>query len=253
MSKKIINNKKEIENKYIIEVNNLTKKFGDVIANNNITFKIKKGERLAIIGANGAGKTTLVEQLIGVSKPTSGEIKYNFKFNKTPQEKMGMQFQDSSYPDGLSVKDIIDFSLEVYASDIPKKVLKEMLKKFQVEKFYKSKAKGLSGGQQQKLNVLLAILHHPEIVVLDEISTGLDISAREEIVSYIDGITKKDEITTILISHQMSEVERLCSRVIFLESGKVKFDEPIKNIISKYGSLDAFSREIIRKEIESEK
>ena len=236
-----------METKNIIEVNNVTKKFGGKIANNKISFKIKRGERVGIIGENGAGKTTLVEQLIGVSKPTSGKIKYNFSYQKTPQEKMGMQFQESSYPDGLSVKDIIDFSLEIYGSNINKKSLDEILDKFQVSDFYKSKAKGLSGGQQQKLNVLLAIVHNPEIVILDEISTGLDISAREEIVGYVDRITKEKKMTTIMISHHMSEIQRLCSRVIILSKGKIFMEETISNIKKKHGSLDNLMRNIINK------
>ncbi len=230
----------------ILEIKNLTKKFGKNIANNNISFSIKKGERVGIIGANGAGKTTLVEQIIGTLKPTSGEINYNFKYKKTPQEKMGMQFQESSYPVGLTVKDVIDFSLEIYGSNIDKKDLNDMLKKFQVMSFYKSEAKGLSGGQKQKLNVLLAIAHNPEIVILDEISTGLDISAREEIIGYVDDITKTKEMATILISHNMNEIERLCSRVIILSKGEVFMEETIKNIQKKHKSLGNLMRQVIK-------
>ena len=235
-------------NTKIIEVKDLIKKFGNKVANNKISFDVYKGERLGIIGANGAGKTTLVEQLIGVSKPTKGEIKYNFKYLKTPQERMGMQFQDSSYPEGLTVKDIIDFSLEIYGSQLKKSELMDMLKKFQIEDFYKAKAKGLSGGQQQKLNVFLAIIHKPEIVILDEISTGLDISAREEIIGYIDEITTKEKMTTILISHQMAEIERLCSRIIVLSKGKILYDDSIVNLKKKFKSLELLARDVIHKE-----
>ena len=235
-------------NTKIIEVKDLVKKFGNKVANNKISFDVYKGERLGIIGANGAGKTTLVEQLIGVSKPTKGEIKYNFKYVKTPQERMGMQFQDSSYPEGLTVKDIIDFSLEIYGSQLKKSELMDMLKKFQIEDFYKAKAKGLSGGQQQKLNVFLAIIHKPEIVILDEISTGLDISAREEIIGYIDEITTKEKMTTILISHQMAEIERLCSRIIVLSKGKILYDDSIVNLKKKFKSLELLARDVIHKE-----
>lgn len=230
----------------IIEVKNLFKQFGNNVANNNLNFKINKGERVGIIGANGAGKTTLVEQIIGTSKPTSGEIIYNFDYKISPQEKMGMQFQDSSYPGGLSVKDIIDFSLEIYGADINQNDLNSMLNRFQVSSFYKSNAKGLSGGQQQKLNVLLAIAHNPEIVILDEISTGLDISAREEIVGYVDEITRERNMTTILISHHMSEIRSLCNRVIILAKGEIWYDGPIKELESKHGSLDDVMKQIIK-------
>ncbi len=235
--------------KPIIEVKDLVKKFGHKIANDHISFSIQKGERVGIIGANGAGKTTLVEQIIGTSKPTAGEIIYGFEYKKTPQEKMGMQFQTSSYPEGLTVKDVIDFSLDIYGSTIKQKDLEELLKVFQIHDFYKAKAKGLSGGQQQKLNVLLAIAHNPELVILDEISTGLDILAREEIVGYVDKITRAKNMTTILISHHMSEIEMLCDRVIILSQGKIKAEDSINNIQKKHGSLGEFMKEIIGEEL----
>lgn len=235
-----------MELKPIIEIKNLYKEFGNVVANKNLNFTLYKGERVGIIGANGAGKTTLVEQIIGTSKPTRGEINYNFEYEKSPQEKMGMQFQDSSYPTGLTVKDIIDFSLEIYGANINQEELKKMLDRFQVSSFYKSQAKGLSGGQQQKLNVLLAIAHDPEIVILDEISTGLDISAREEIVGYVDEITRDREMTTILISHHMSEIKRLCNRVIILAKGEIWYDGPIDKLEQEHGTLDEIMRQIIK-------
>lgn len=235
----------------IIEVKDLVKKFGHKIANDHINFKIYKGERVGIIGANGAGKTTLVEQIIGTSKPTSGEIIYGFKYNKTPQEKMGMQFQTSSYPEGLTVKDVIDFSLDIYGSDIKMEELNELLRIFQVQDFYKAKAKGLSGGQQQKLNVLLAVIHSPELVILDEISTGLDILAREEIVGYVDKLTRAKHMTTILISHHMSEIETLCDRVIILSQGKIKAEDTIEKIKKEHGSLGEYMKQIIGDELKA--
>lgn len=238
--------------KVMIEVKNLTKKFGSKIANNNVSFKIYDGERVGIIGANGAGKTTLVEQIIGTSKPTEGEIIYGFEYKKTPQEKMGMQFQTSSYPEGLSVKDVIDFSLDIYGSSIDEKELNNLLDVFQIRDFYKAKAKGLSGGQQQKLNVLLAIVHTPELVILDEISTGLDILAREEIVGYVDKITREKKMTTILISHHMSEIETLCDRVIILSKGEIRAEDSIANIKKSHGSLGQFMKEIISEELHRE-
>lgn len=238
-----------IEQKVILEVKDLVKKFGHKVANDHISFKIMAGERVGIIGANGAGKTTLVEQIIGTSKPTDGEIKYGFSYKKTPQEKMGMQFQTSSYPEGLSVKDVIDFSLDIYGSDVKQKDLEALLKIFQIYDFYKAKAKGLSGGQQQKLNVFLAIAHNPELVILDEISTGLDILAREEIVGYVDKITREKKMTTILISHHMSEIETLCDRVIILSQGKIKAEDTIQNIKKEHGSLGEFMKEIIGEEL----
>lgn len=233
--------------KKIIEIKKITKKFGNKVANRNISFSIKKGEKIGIIGANGAGKTTFVEQLIGTYSPSSGKIKYLFPFKKTPQEKMGMQFQESSYPEGISVKDVIEFSLSIYKSAINSKELKELIDIFQINYFIHSKAKSLSGGQQQKLNVLLAIAHNPEIVILDEISTGLDVAAREEILNYVESIINKQKITTILISHHMSEIERICDRAIILHKGEIILDSSINKIRQKYKGLEFLMRSIMKK------
>lgn len=235
----------------IIEIKNLFKKFGDVEANSNISFNIYDGERIGIIGANGAGKTTLVEQIIGIIKPTSGQINYNFSFNKSPQEQMGMQFQDSSYPDGLNVKDIIEFSMEIYGVKFSHKKLEQLLNKFQIKSFYKAKAKGLSGGQQQKLNVLLAIIHNPKVVILDEISTGLDILAREEIINYVEWIVKQNNTTTILISHNMDEIEKLCERIVILQKGKVVKIAKIDDIKKQYLNLNNYMHQFLQKGVKN--
>ena len=237
------------QEKIVISVQNLTKKFKHKIANDNLSFVVHKGERIGIVGANGSGKTTLVEQIVGVSKPTSGKISYFFPYHKTPQEKMGTQFQDSSYPDGLSVKDVIDFSLEIYRSNLDQNQLMKLLNVFKISDFYKSKAKGLSGGQQQKLNVFLAIAHGPQIVVLDEISTGLDIAAREEILNFIEKEVISKKITTLLVSHQMNEIMRLCKRIIVLNAGKILYDGPIRKIEAKYGSLNKYMQLVLKKEL----
>ncbi|WP_127942909.1 ABC transporter ATP-binding protein [Mycoplasma sp. ATU-Cv-703] len=227
-------------NKVVIEVQNITKIYKQKIANDDISFVVRKGERVGVIGQNGAGKTTLVEQIVGITKPSKGKIIYHFPYKRTPQEKMGIQFQDSSYPEGLTVKDVINFQLDIYGSTISRRELLNMLHIFQVDEFYHKKAKGLSGGQLQKINVLLAVIHNPEVVVLDEISTGLDISAREEILNYVEKYLVEKKMTTFLISHNMSEIERLCRRVILLDDGKIHYDGPLSDILKQHGSLGAY-------------
>ena len=235
--------------KELLTLRNVTKKFGDKIANDSINLVIGKGERVGIIGANGAGKTTLVEQIIGLSNPTSGSVEYGFNYKRTPQEGMGIQFQESSYPPGITVKDIIEFNLSIYGGSVDIEYVKDIIKVFQMDKFITAKAKSLSGGQQQKLNVLLAVIHKPELIILDEISTGLDILAREEIISYVEKILKDESKTSILISHHMSEIERLCDRVIVLKDGKIFADESIDQVKQKHGTLDQYMREVISNEI----
>ena len=232
----------------IIEVKHLNKMFGSFIALHDINLKIYPGERIGLIGSNGAGKTTLTEIIAGINSQTSGEIKYNFEYNKSPKEKIGMQFQQSVFPSGLTVKDLLKFSIRLRKIKISDKELKDLLKIFQMEDFYLRKARSLSGGQKQKLNILMSILHNPKVVILDELSTGLDIAAREDIIKFTNNILKKKKMTAILISHHMAEIRELCDKVFIMSNGKIIKEETIKEIEKKYGSLDKLAKSLIRKE-----
>ena len=231
--------------KSILELNNVTKKFGSVIAVNDISFSLKKGDRIGIIGANGAGKTTLTEIIAGIDKPTSGEIKYNYKYKNSSQEGIGMQFQQSDYPSGLTVKDIVLFARNLRKLSISKEEIQDILKIFQMNEFYNRKVKNLSGGQKQKLNILLSIIHSPNIVILDELSTGLDISARQEIINFTDQLLAKRNMTAILVSHHISEIKALCEKVIIMDHGSIMEISYIKDIEKKHGSLETYARNLI--------
>uniref|UniRef100_A0A2C9LUA4 ABC transporter domain-containing protein n=1 Tax=Biomphalaria glabrata TaxID=6526 RepID=A0A2C9LUA4_BIOGL len=203
---------------------------------------------IGLIGANGAGKTTISEMIVGLNKPTSGKIEYGFKYHKVPQEKIGMQFQDASYPSGLSIKDIIRFAQKVHGLSMSNKELKDLLKVFQISDFYNKKPRSLSGGQRQKLNIFLSILHKPELIVLDELSTGLDISAREEIISFTKKLIKASgmsAISAIVISHHMGEIEELCGRLIILDRGTIKLETTVEELTKKQ-SLSDYMRTLIK-------
>lgn len=115
-----------------------------------------------------------------------------------------------------------------------------------MEDFYSRSSRSLSGGQRQKLNILLSILHNPELVILDEISTGLDLSAREEIIEFTKKVLKTNNITAILISHHMEEIEALCDKVVVLNKGKIVEILTFSQIEAKYGSLSKLMRKIIQ-------
>ena len=254
---KYFNRKKTIENEIyfrkgsldknapILKVNNVSKQFLDFKALKNISFEIKKGERIGLIGANGAGKTTLSEIIAGIDVPTSGYIEYGFDFVSSHKENIGMQFQQSKYPSGLTVKDIISFACSLRKLKISSEELLEFQKIFQMEDFFHRKVRSLSGGQGQKLNILLSLIHNPKIVILDELSTGLDISARDEIISFTKKLLKQKKISAILISHHMEEIKALCNKVIILDNGKIKEIRKVKEIEEKYKTLAAYCKKII--------
>lgn len=225
----------------LISVQSLTKSFGKgkkkLVAINNVSINFNKNENVALLGANGAGKTTLVEIVAGINLPTSGKVEYHYDYINSFQEGIGIQFQDSSYPVGLKIKNIVEFMVEVYKVKITKPELNEMIENFGLKPFWKKQARSLSGGQQQRLNILLALLHRPKIVFLDELSTGLDISIRSKIQSFVKDYCKKYNINIVLVSHNVEEVELLTDRIIIMQKGVIKVDISKKNAVKKYGSV----------------
>lgn len=219
----------------LITIKNLCRKVGkgkqSFFANDNINLEFYEGENIGLIGANGAGKTTLVEQLVGLNKPTSGEIIYAFGKTKAQISKnIGIQFQDSTYPPNITVRAIINFVRDAYNAEISNEELNKMIDIFLIRPFYKQEAYSLSGGQTQRLNILLALIHKPKVLFLDELSTGLDINIRTQIKIFLKEYIKKNNITLILISHDMNEVEYLCDRVIIMKSAKVIMDTSVKEL-----------------------
>lgn len=229
----------------ILNVSNVSKSFGHIKVLKNVSFTIEKNDVIALIGANGSGKTTLSEIIAGLTKPDSGKIKYNFSYEETPKEKIGMQFQQSNYPSGLTIKDMVHFSINLRNVVLDKDELNELLEIFELKDIYKHKVSALSGGQKQKLNIFMSMIHKPKILILDEISTGLDISARENIIAFIKRLLKKVSMSVILISHHMDEIKALCKKIISLKNGKVYDISSISAIEKKHKSLSNYVKTLI--------
>lgn len=227
--------------KYLLSVQNIKKSYGKVEVLKGINFNLKEGEKVALVGANGAGKTTLSEIIAKVKEPTGGRLIYSF--GKTKSEisaKIGIQFQDSSYPDFYKVKDLVSFMIEISNIKISKNDLLDLYDQFDLKYLMNEQAKGLSGGQQQRLNILLAIVHNPKLIILDEIGTGLDVESRTKIKSYIKDYLESSKATLLLVSHNADEVIELVDRVIVLHSGEVFVDTPLKDILNKWKQFDDY-------------
>ena len=230
----------DIKNPDLIKIINLSKSYGNNKVLKNINLTIKKNERVAIIGENGAGKTTLAEIIAQIKKFNKGSITYNFKEKGLPKERIGFQFQISSYPSKIRIKDIIGFYQKIYIGKIDKNILKLTLKAFDLEKYWNIDVKKLSGGQKQRLNILLAIFHKPELLILDELSSGLDIQSSEYIKKLITFIIKENKLTLLMVSHNISEMDFLCNRFIVIENGSIIFDLTKKEIKKRYKTVDNF-------------
>ncbi|MGL5617712.1 MAG: ATP-binding cassette domain-containing protein [Metamycoplasmataceae bacterium] len=233
-----------LNSEFLIEAHNIYKTFSnknnEFNANEDISINFRAGQNVAILGSNGAGKTVFIEQLIGLNKPTSGYFRYNYESNVTFQESLGIQFQDSSYPVGLKCRDIVLFLKDAYNVEMTNEELNALVEKFGINKFYKKNAHSLSGGQQQRLNLLLAIMHKPKLVILDELSTGLDIKIRTSIKKFIKQFAKENNMTVVIISHDMAEVDYLTERIIVLQNGKLVVDDLKENILANNKDLETF-------------
>ncbi len=239
--------KRPISTQLLMDVQDITKSYGKVEVLKGINFKVNKGERIAIVGANGAGKSTLSEIIAKVKEPTGGMIHYYFEqdgnesHGKSKISKhIGIQFQDSSYPDFYKVNDLVNFIIRAAKLNISSEELDEMYETFDLTNLRYEVAKGLSGGQQQRLNILLAIVNNPQLLILDEVGTGLDVESRTKIKSYIKNYANEHDATILLVSHNSDEVIELVERVITIHNGEIYEDQSLEDILEKYNHFDEY-------------
>ncbi len=235
------------DKKYALRLKNVKRTFGlykKVLK--GVTFDIEKGEKLALIGKNGSGKSTLINIISQQLKMSEGEIRYGYASSRVESlELMGIQFQTLNYPEGFIVKDVIHFfNVSVEKSiRMSKSELSDMISMFGIDKYLNQSIDRLSGGQQQRINILLALIKKPKLLILDEISTGLDVESSEVIKGYIDQyLLKYPDTALLLVSHSDEEIRELTNRVVVLEAGKIVEDFPAKELNNKR-FLEITSRE----------
>jgi ABC-2 type transport system ATP-binding protein len=205
----------------IVEVEGLRKVYGATVAVDGVSFEIKEGEIFGMVGPNGAGKTTTIECLEGLRKPDAGRVRV---LGVDPQHagqtlclRTGMQLQQSNLPDRMKVWEALD----LYASFYPKAAdWKDLINQLGLEEKRNTPFSKLSGGQKQRLFVALALLPDPQLVFLDELTTGLDPQARHAIWDLVRDVRLRGK-TVILTTHFMEEAERLCDRVAILDHGRI--------------------------------
>lgn len=225
----------------IIETKNLTKKYNGFFAVKNLNLKIRKGEVLGFLGPNGAGKTTSIKMITGILKPTKGEILINGKnVSSMMKEKIGLCPQDIVIWDSLTCEENLRLIGEMYS--VPKNVLKErtkkLLKDLLLTEKTKSLAGSLSGGMKRRLNLGMALVHEPDVVVLDEPSAGLDPQSRLVLWDYINALSKNDGKTIILTTHFMEEADRLSDRIAIMDKGELLVLDTPENLKKKLGKGD---------------
>ncbi|MDE6473455.1 MAG: ABC transporter ATP-binding protein [Ureaplasma sp.] len=210
----------------------------------HINFEIYEGDIIALMGSNGAGKTTIVEIIGDIMKQTSGEIIFHYE-PEDGYEKIGIQFQDNKFPNALTVRNILDFVISMSDNNIDWNTLNEMLTVFKLKELLDLKINKMSGGQQQRLNVIIALISKPKVLFLDEFTTGLDIAIKNQIKNYILKFTKENKITIVLISHDTTIVNEMSNRFIIIAKQTKILDATREQVVEKFGSVEAMIEQYI--------
>lgn len=219
-----------------IRVEGLTKRFGAFIAVNDVSFSVKSGEIFGILGPNGAGKTTTLEIVEGLQKPTQGQVNVlgmDIAHDSAQiKARIGVQLQSSAYYDYLNLREI----LALIGSFYPKRISPDLLlEQVGLQDKATHRVRQLSGGQQQRFTVAASLVNDPELVILDEPTTGLDPQARRNIWGLIREINQRN-VTVVLTTHYMEEAESLCHRLAIMDRGKVVATDTPQNLISNLRS-----------------
>lgn len=211
----------------VIDVQHLHKKYGQYTAVQDVSFSVKQGEIFGIIGPNGAGKTTTVEAVIGLRQPTGGHIRVlgldPHADRRAVSQRIGIQLQQAQIPERMKVWEALDLFSSFYAKTVP---WQPLLEAWGLAEKRETAFGKLSGGQKQRLFIALALLNDPEIVFLDELTTGLDPQARRATWELVAAIRDRGK-TVVLVTHYMDEAQALCDRMAVIDHGRmIALDSP---------------------------
>jgi len=219
--------------KEILSVKQLSKSYSNKKVVDHVNISVKKGEIFGLLGPNGAGKSTTIECMLGIKELDSGSVSIlqmnPKKDRKRLFEKVGVQFQEANYQEKLKVKELCEMTASFYKHGGE---YKSLLNQFELKQKENNFIGDLSGGEKQRLFILLALIPNPEIVFLDELTTGLDTFARRELWKYLIQL-KNNGLTIFLTSHFMDEVEVLCDRIMILKKGQTVFCGSVDQALSQ--------------------
>ena len=212
-------------NKAIIEINNLSKKFNNIVAVKNINFKINKGKIIGLLGPNGCGKSTTIGMMLGLIKPSSGTViinGQNIENNRTNiLEKMNFISPYTEQPKKLTVEENLKVYGRLYGIKNLKNKVFDLMEKLNLTEFRTRKTGELSSGQKNRVSLAKALINNPEILLLDEPTASLDPDVGDYIRSFIEDYASNNGATILLASHNMNEVERLCYEVLMMKNGVI--------------------------------
>lgn len=223
-----------------IQISGLSKSYDGRKVIENLSFSVTAGEVFGLLGANGAGKSTTIECVLGTRTADSGSARIlgldPWKDRKRLFEQVGVQFQEANYPDKIKVKELCEETICLYKHPV---AYEKLLQKFGLTDKMNALVSELSGGQKQKLFIVLALIPNPWVVFLDELTTGLDTKARRSVWKSLQEL-KEQGLTIFLSTHFMDEVEILCDRIGILKDGGFVFEGTVQEAVdlSPYEKLE---------------
>ncbi len=223
-----------------IQIKNLKKKFKNNFAVNGINFEIDKDRTLGLLGPNGCGKTTSIGMILGLIKPTSGEIIIDNKnLNTFKRDEILARINFASpyieLPKKLTVRQNLEVYSRLYGIKNRKERIEEISEDLNIRDFFERKTGELSSGQKNRVSLAKSLINKPEILLLDEPTASLDPDIGDFVRTYIQNYRSKNKVTILLASHNMAEVERLCDSIIMMKKGKIIDRGTCKQIIDKHG------------------
>jgi ABC-2 type transport system ATP-binding protein len=223
-----------------LEVKNLVKKFNSIIAVNNISFEIKKNKTLGLLGPNGCGKTTSIGMMLGLITPSSGEILIDGIYLEPKNRikllsEMNFASPYIELPKKLTVKQNLEIYARLYGVKNISERVSEMVEDLNLKNFLNKKTGELSSGQKNRVSLAKSLINKPRLLFLDEPTASLDPDIGDFVREYLEKYKKKNELTMLLASHNMKEVERLCDSVVMMKNGEIVDKGTCDEIVDKHG------------------
>ncbi len=235
----------------MVEINNLTKKYGDTIAVDDISLSIPKGSFFGLLGPNGAGKSTTIHCITGIAQPTSGSILIDgvdvVEDYKTARTKVGLSPQEFNVDIFSTPRELMDYMGGYYGitRDKRKERIEEMIKRFDLEKHADVKFRQLSGGLKRRAMLGRALIHTPDLLILDEPTAGVDVEQRHDLWQYLKEMNERGK-TIILTSHYLEEIQYLCRDIAIINHGKIVAKGTKESFMSGGKSIEDAYLEITR-------
>jgi ABC-2 type transport system ATP-binding protein len=226
----------------LVQVRNLTKRFGDFVAVDNISFDIHEGEILGLLGPNGAGKTTTIHMLLGLITPTAGSIRIFgldlAKHRETILKQVNFSSTYISMPYSLTVEENLRVVARLYGLSNITQQIDDVVKKLDMEDIRGKLTRKLSSGQMSRLTLAKAVMTHPKVLLLDEPTASLDPDITQKVKAFLKEHRRSENLSILYTSHNMREMEEMSDRIIFLQRGNIVAEGTAQQIVDRFGQRD---------------